>query len=245
MRVREHWMLHAKIDVAPLHHVSLFGSYLGPGLEISELDHCDRLSRLPAESDDTGRATEGFLPTLPQSNHLAARMDVALANPTAIRPGAHSPLPGGVGQTSSYNQQDWKDDFLGCALHGNDSGCRQAPCRSPGMPLDNWCPGPESNRYGGEPPKDFKSFASTNFATQANLTAQRVGVLWPRSAKCSRYNTFQTKLSIGPQAATGIHEGARRTKKEIHEGTRRTTKGHEEGLPSFNDKPRRNPSAIL
>ena len=177
---------------------------------------------------------KAFLPTLPQSNHLAARMDVALANPTAIRPGAHSPLPGGVGQTSSYNQQDWKDDFLGCALHGNDSGCRQAPCRSPGMPLDNWCPGPESNRYGGEPPKDFKSFASTNFATQANLTAQRVGVLWPRSAKCSRYNTFQTKLSIGPQAATGIHEGARRT-----------TKGHEEGLPSFNDKPGHNPSAIL
>ena len=30
-----------------------------------------------------------------------------------------------------------------------------------------WCPGPESNRHGGNPPRDFKSLASTNFATRA------------------------------------------------------------------------------
>ena len=30
-----------------------------------------------------------------------------------------------------------------------------------------WCLGPESNRYGGGPPRDFKSLASTNSATQA------------------------------------------------------------------------------
>ena len=40
-------------------------------------------------------------------------------------------------------------------LHGFDGG------------LKLWCLGPESNRYGGGPPRDFKSLASTNSATQA------------------------------------------------------------------------------
>ena len=30
-----------------------------------------------------------------------------------------------------------------------------------------WCPGPESNRHGRYQPRDFKSLASTNFATRA------------------------------------------------------------------------------
>jgi hypothetical protein len=30
-----------------------------------------------------------------------------------------------------------------------------------------WCLGPELNRHGGGPPRDFKSLASTNSATQA------------------------------------------------------------------------------
>ena len=33
--------------------------------------------------------------------------------------------------------------------------------------LNYWCPGPESNRYGYRYPRDFKSLASTNSATQA------------------------------------------------------------------------------
>ena len=36
-----------------------------------------------------------------------------------------------------------------------------------GQPLDFWCLGPELNRHGGGPPRDFKSLASTNSATQA------------------------------------------------------------------------------
>jgi hypothetical protein len=32
---------------------------------------------------------------------------------------------------------------------------------------DFWCLGPELNRHGGGPPRDFKSLASTNSATQA------------------------------------------------------------------------------
>ena len=34
-------------------------------------------------------------------------------------------------------------------------------------PFILWCLGPELNRHGGEPPRDFKSLASTNSATQA------------------------------------------------------------------------------
>jgi hypothetical protein len=34
-------------------------------------------------------------------------------------------------------------------------------------PLFTWCLGPELNRHGGGPPRDFKSLASTNSATQA------------------------------------------------------------------------------
>ncbi len=33
--------------------------------------------------------------------------------------------------------------------------------------LISWCLGPELNRHGGGPPRDFKSLASTNSATQA------------------------------------------------------------------------------
>ena len=36
-------------------------------------------------------------------------------------------------------------------------------------PLIDWCLGPELNRHGGGPPRDFKSLASTNSATQAFL----------------------------------------------------------------------------
>ena len=32
-----------------------------------------------------------------------------------------------------------------------------------------WCPGPESNRHGRFQPRDFKSLASTNFATRAAM----------------------------------------------------------------------------
>ena len=31
----------------------------------------------------------------------------------------------------------------------------------------NWCPGPDLNRHEGHPSRDFKSLASTNFATRA------------------------------------------------------------------------------
>ncbi len=199
LRIREHRMLQAEIDVASLHHVGLRRGNPGPGLEVGELDHGDRLSCLAAKRYGAGRATEGFLAPLLQCNHLAARMEVALANPTAMRPGALSPLPGGVDQASNRHQQGQKDDFLGRALHGNDSRFRRTPCHPLRLPLGNWCPGPESNRYGGNPPKDFKSFASTNFATQAYPSIQSVGELRPSQAKCSRYSTLQTKLSIGPK----------------------------------------------
>ena len=36
-------------------------------------------------------------------------------------------------------------------------------------PLIFWCLGPDLNRHGGGPPRDFKSLASTNSATQALL----------------------------------------------------------------------------
>ena len=36
-------------------------------------------------------------------------------------------------------------------------------------PWCDWCLGPELNRHGGGPPRDFKSLASTNSATQAFL----------------------------------------------------------------------------
>ena len=122
LRVREYGMLQAEIDVASLYHVGLFGRNPGPGLEVGELDHRDRLSRLTAQCHGAGRATEGFLPPLAQGNHLAARMQVALADTTAIRPGILPPLPGGVGQPSNHHQQDQKDDFLGRVLHGDISG---------------------------------------------------------------------------------------------------------------------------
>ena len=34
-------------------------------------------------------------------------------------------------------------------------------------PCFYWCLGPDLNRHGGGPPRDFKSLASTNSATQA------------------------------------------------------------------------------
>ena len=37
-------------------------------------------------------------------------------------------------------------------------------------PFYLWCLGPELNRHGGGPPRDFKSLASTNSATQALLS---------------------------------------------------------------------------
>ena len=40
-------------------------------------------------------------------------------------------------------------------------------------PLISWCLGPDLNRHGGLPPRDFKSLASTNSATQAVLLVNR------------------------------------------------------------------------
>gem|GEM_PF-6512695 len=37
-----------------------------------------------------------------------------------------------------------------------------------------WCLGPDLNRHGGGPPRDFKSLASTNSATQAFLVRSLV-----------------------------------------------------------------------
>ena len=42
----------------------------------------------------------------------------------------------------------------------------------PANPLFSWCLGPELNRHGGGPPRDFKSLASTNSATQASLNTR-------------------------------------------------------------------------
>ncbi|MDF2530233.1 MAG: hypothetical protein K0Q57_1113, partial [Gammaproteobacteria bacterium] len=48
-----------------------------------------------------------------------------------------------------------------------DPGFANAPQDDRNTDLRIWCPGPESNRHGSFPPKDFKSFASTYFATRA------------------------------------------------------------------------------
>ena len=42
------------------------------------------------------------------------------------------------------------------------------------LPGDKMCLGPESNRHGGFPPQDFKSCASTNFATQAGREVRSI-----------------------------------------------------------------------
>ena len=60
-----------------------------------------------------------------------------------------------------------------------------------------WCPGPESNRHGVWSPRDFKSRASTNFATRARMVG-RDG-FEPSNQKELSYSQPRLATSLPPQ----------------------------------------------
>ena len=64
-----------------------------------------------------------------------------------------------------------------------------------GMQLVIWCPRPESNRHSQLWPADFKSAASTNFATRARLR----GALKNKKGKVAERQGFEPWEGINPQ----------------------------------------------
>ncbi len=57
----------------------------------------------------------------------------------------------------------------------------------------HWCLGPELNRHGGLPPRDFKSLASTNSATQALFSHWVIGSM----GHCETWPSVIETINIG------------------------------------------------
>ena len=73
---------------------------------------------------------------------------------------------------------------------GGANRCAQSPQKwtknrlalMPLTPWIIWCLGPDLNRHGSHPPRDFKSLASTNSATQASLLPYNLWFVWEKGS---------------------------------------------------------------